>query len=59
MLNTIYHVFFLIVSCFIFLKVIGYAIYEINAQNNRIGGIVVICFSALVVIFSNVMVWMN
>ena len=59
MLNTISHVFFLIVSCFIFLKVVGYAIYEINTQNNKIGGIVVICFSTFVIIFSNVMVWMN
>lgn len=59
MLNTIYHIFFLLVSIFIFLKVVGYAIYEINTQNNKSGGVVVICFSAFVVIFSNLIVWLN
>ena len=59
MLNTIFYVFFLIVSVFILMKTIGYAIYEINTQKNKSGGIVVICFSTLVVIFSNLMVYLG
>ena len=55
----VYHTLFLIVSIYILLKVIGYGLYEINTVKNKSGGIVVITFSFLVVIFSNVMVWLN
>ena len=55
----VYHLFFLIISIYILLKVIGYSLYEINTLKNKSGGIVVIAFSIIVVIFSNVMVWLN
>ncbi len=57
--TIIYHVLFLLISVFICLKTIGYALYEINTLNNKLGGISIITFSVLVVIFANVMVWLN
>lgn len=57
--TIIYHVLFLLISVFICLKTIGYALYEINTLNNKLGGISIIAFSILVVIFANVMVWLN
>ena len=55
--NIIYHVLFLIISLYILLKTIGYALYEINTIKNKTGGIVIITFSVFVVIFANIMVW--
>ena len=57
--NFVYHILFLIISIYILLKTIGYALYEINTIKNKPGGIVIITFSIFVVIFSNVMVWLN
>ena len=57
--TIIYHVLFLLISVFICLKTIGYALYEINTLNNKLVGISIITFSILVVIFANVMVWLN
>ena len=53
--SIIYFIVFLIITLYILLKAIGYAIYEIKEQNNKIGGIVIISFSTLVVIFVNIM----
>lgn len=53
--HIIYFIVFLIITIYILLKAIGYAIYEIKELNNKIGGIVVISFSTLVVIFVNIM----
>lgn len=53
--HIIYFIVFLIITIYILLKTIGYAIYEIKELNNKIGGIVVISFSTLVVIFVNIM----
>lgn len=53
--SIIYFIIFLIITLYILLKTIGYAIYEIKEQNNKIGGIVIISFSTLVVIFVNIM----
>ena len=50
-MNLIYHFTFIVVSIFILIKTIFYGIYEINSENNKSGGIAVICFSVLVVIF--------
>ncbi len=55
---TLFLVLFLISSIFILLKIIGYALYEINTLHNKIGGIVTIIFSCLVIIFSNVVAWL-
>ena len=41
------------------LQTIGYGIYEIKEKGNKPGGIVVISFSILVVIFSNIMMYIN
>ena len=35
------------------------SIYEINTENNKSGGIAVICFSVLVIVFANIIVFMR
>lgn len=59
MTNIIYDLIFLLISIFILLKAIGYAIYEIKELNNKVGGITIISFSILVVIFANIMMWIH
>lgn len=59
MSEFIYHFTFLFVSVFVFIKTIFYGIYEIQNEHNKSGGIVVIVFSFLVIIFSNVMMFLN
>lgn len=56
-MNLIYHFTFIVVSIFILIKTIFYGIYEIKSENNKSGGIAIICFSVLVVIFSNIIVF--
>ena len=53
--SIVYNIIFLILTLYILLKTIGYAIYEMKECNNKIGGIVVISFSTAVVIFVNIM----
>lgn len=53
--SIVYNIIFLILTLYILLKTIGYAIYEIKECNNKIGGIVVISFSTAVVVFVNIM----
>ena len=51
---------FLLVALFAItmcIESIAYAFYEINTIKNKTGGIVIITFSILVVIFANVMIW--
>ena len=55
----IYHILFLIISIYVFLKVIGYALYEINTLKNKTGGIIVIATSFLIIIFSNIIIWLR
>ena len=57
--SIIYFIVFLIITLYILLKTIGYAIYEIKEQNNKTGGIVIISFSILVVIFVNIMMFIR
>lgn len=57
MFNIVYHLLFLIISVYILLKAIGYALYEINTFKNKSGGIVIIALSIFVTIFSNLLVW--
>ena len=59
MTNIIYDLIFLLISVFILLKAIGYAIYEIKELKNKVGGITIISFSILVVIFANIMMWIK
>lgn len=53
-MNFIYHFVFVIVTIFVLIKTISYGLYEIKTQNNKSGGIAVICFSIIVVIFTNI-----
>ncbi len=55
----IYDLVFLLLSLYILGKTIGYAVYEIKQFNNKSGGITIIIFSVIVVIFSNLMMWIN
>ena len=59
MTNIINDLIFLLISIFILLKAIGYAIYEIKELNNKVGGITIISFSILVIIFANIMMWIH
>lgn len=59
MTSVIYKLFFLLLTIWILLKAIGFAIYEIKKLDNKTGGVVVICFSVLVIIFANIMMWIR
>ena len=59
MFNNIYHILFFVISLYSLAKTIFYGIYEINTQKNKSGGIIVIVFSTLVVIFSNIIMFLN
>ena len=56
MTTVIYRFLFFIFSIYFLAKVIFYALFEINSQNNKSGGIGLIFFSILVTIFSNIVV---
>lgn len=59
MFNILYHAFFIIFSFMALLKAIYYGIYEINTIKNKNGGIAVICFSTLSIIFVNIVSFLN
>lgn len=59
MVNIFYHFLFLIFSIFVLLKSIFYALYEIKTQDNKSGGIAVICFTIIVLIFTNIIVFLK
>ena len=57
-MNIIFiNIIFLIFTLIIFLKTIGYGLYEIKQEKNPYGGIACIIFSLFSIIFSNIMVW--
>lgn len=56
-MNFLYHFIFIFVTIFVLIKTIFYGIYEINTEKNKTGGIAVICFSILVTIFSNIIIF--
>lgn len=56
-MNFLYHFVFIIITIFILIKTIFYGLYEINAENNKSGGIAVICSSILIVVFANIIVF--
>lgn len=58
-MNLFYHFTFVVISIFILVKTIFYGLYEINTENNKSGGISVIVFSVLVVVFTNVVVFLR
>lgn len=47
----IYKIIFLFISLYIGLKTIGYGLYEIEQKENKNGGITVIVFSCLSILF--------
>ena len=54
-MNTIFINFiFFIFTLIIFIKTIGYAMYEIKAENNLYGGIAIIVFCFISIIFYNI-----
>ena len=55
-MNFIYHFTFIFIIFFVLLKTIFYGFYEIKTQNNKVGGVSVILFSVLVIVFANVIV---
>lgn len=59
MANILYDIIFLLVSLYVLLKAIGYAVYEIKELNNKVGGSTIIVFSIIVVIFANIMMIIN
>ncbi len=59
MVNIFYRFLFLIFSIFVLLKSIFYALYEIKTQDNKSGGIAVICFTIVVLIFTNIIVFLK
>ena len=58
-MDLLFHILFFIFSLYVLLKTIYYGIYELKTQNNKVGGIGVICFSVLVTIFTNLVVFMK
>ncbi len=57
MVSLIFNILLSLLSIYILLKVLGFALYEIKEMNNKSGGIIVISFTILVVIFSNYVIW--
>lgn len=53
-MNLLYHIIFVIITLFILIKTIFYGLYEINTQNNKNGGISVILFSVIAIVFTNI-----
>lgn len=58
-MHFLYHIVFIVITVFILFRTISYGLFEIKSQNNKSGGICVICFSVLVVIFANIMVFLR
>ena len=59
MVNIFYRFLFLIFSIFVLLKSIFSALYEIKTQDNKSGGIAVICFTIVVLIFTNIIIFLK
>lgn len=53
----VYNIFFLVITLYVFLKTIGYGIYELKENNNIPGFICIIVLSLFSIIFSNIMMW--
>ena len=59
MLSFFYHVVFLIFTIYVLIRSVAYGLYEINEQENKFGGRLVIFFTIFSVVFSNIIVWQN
>lgn len=58
MVSIVFHVIFSLITIYFLLQIIGFALYEINTLNNKIGGIAVVTFSIVVIVFANIVVWL-
>ena len=59
MVNIFFHFLFLVFSLYVFLKTVFYALYEIKTQSNKSGGVAVIVFTVIVLIFANIVVFLK
>ena len=59
MTTLIYKLLFFIFSIYFLTKIVFYALFEINSQKNKKGGITLILFSTIVMIFSNIVVFIR
>ena len=59
MLALFYHITFLLLSIYVLVKSISYGVYEINSEENKFGGHLVIWITVFIVIFDNIVVWHN
>lgn len=54
--SIIYQISFFLITLYILLKVIGFALYEIKQLGNKTGGITVIVFSTVIVLCFDVII---
>lgn len=59
MINLFCRILFLVFSVFILIKTSFYGFYEFNALKNKSGGIAIIVFSFMVMILTNVVVFIK
>lgn len=59
MSTIIYQLIFIFITIFIFFKTVGYAIYELKQNQNKVGAITIICFSFLVIVLSDITIIMT
>ena len=59
MLEILYHLIFLIFTIFVLIEVSYYSVYEIKNLNNKLGGISLIVFTVLCVVFSNIIIFVK
>lgn len=57
MFNIFHNVIFLLITLFIGIRAISYSIYEIKKESNKSGGITLITFSILTLIFVNIVIF--
>ena len=58
-MEFIYHFIFIFITFFILIRTIFYGLYEIQTLDNKKGGIAVIIFSIIVVLFANIMLFLR
>lgn len=51
------NIFLSIITVFCFIKTLSYGIFELNKNNNKSGGILVIVIAIIGILFSNIVLW--
>lgn len=59
MIRNLFNILFLYFSIYTFLKSIFYIKYEIKTQNNKAGGIALLLFDIFVIVFGNLIIFLN